>query len=140
MDAQCSLYGKEKYENQPDLYMNLEKIKRSQNLDRRVTWREVLEKVFGFIDGFKNKDDLLEDECDKFISIYKPEPEVVPYVKNFIKAYTADARFREIIDTKTFPQLNFYAGFSVSDYQNLKEYKDILPTYIKENINLNTYM
>ena len=131
---------KEKYENQPDLYMNLEKIKRSQNLDRRVTWREVLEKVFGFIDGFKNKDDLLEDECDKFISIYKPEPEVVPYVKNFIKAYTADARFREIIDTKTFPQLNFYAGFSVSDYQNLKEYKDILPTYIKENINLNTYM
>lgn len=57
---------KEKYENQPDLYMNLEKIKRSQNLDRRVTWREVLEKVFGFIDGFKNKDDLLEDECDKF--------------------------------------------------------------------------
>ena len=46
--------------------MNLEKIKRSQNLDRRVTWREVLEKVFGFIDGFKNKDDLLEDECDKF--------------------------------------------------------------------------
>lgn len=131
---------KEKYENQPDLYMNLEKIKRSQNLDRRVTWREVLEKVFGFIDGFKNKDDLLEDECDKFISIYKPEPEFVPYIKNFIKAYTADSRFREIIDTKTFPQLHFYAGFSLSDYQNLKEYKDILPTYIKENINLNTYM
>ena len=131
---------KEKYENQPDLYMNLEKIKKSQNLDRRVTWREVLEKIFGFIDGFKNKDDLLEDECDKFISIYKPEPETVPYIKNFIKAYTADSRFREIIDTKTFPQLNFYAGFSVQDYLNLKDYKDILPTYIKENINLNTYM
>lgn len=131
---------KEKYENQPDLYMNLEKIKKSQNLDRRVTWREVLEKIFGFIDGFKNKDDLLEDECDKFISIYKPAPETVPYVKNFIKAYTADSKFREIIDTKTFPQLNFYAGFSVQDYLNLKDYKDILPTYIKENINLNTYM
>ena len=131
---------KEKYENQPDLYMNLEKIKKSQNLDRRVTWREVLEKIFGFIDGFKNKDDLLEDECDKFISIYKPEPEAVPYIKNFIKAYTADSRFREIIDTKTFPQLHFYAGFSVQDYLNLKDYKDILPTYIKENINLNTYM
>ena len=131
---------KEKYENQPDLYMNLEKIKKSQNLDRRVTWREVLEKIFGFIDGFKNKDDLLEDECDKFISIYKPEPETVPYIKNFIKAYTADSRFREIIDTKTFPQLNFYAGFSVQDYLNLKDYKDILPTYIKENINLNIYM
>lgn len=131
---------KEKYENQPDLYMNLEKIKKSQNLDRRVTWREVLEKIFGFIDGFKNKDDLLEEECDKFISIYKPEPEIVIYIKNFIKAYTADSRFREIIDTKAFPQLHFYAGFSMQDYINLKDYKDILPTYIKENINLNTYM
>ena len=131
---------KEKYENQPDLYMNLEKIKRSQNLDRRVTWREVLEKVFGFIDGFKNKDDLLEDECDKFISIYKPEPEEVPYIKNFIKAYTEYSWFRDIIDKKEFQKLHMHAGFSVSDYQNLKEYKDILPTYIKENINLNTYM
>lgn len=131
---------KEKYENQPDLYMNLEKIKKSQNLDRRVTWREVLEKVFGFIDGFKNKDDLLEDECDKFISIYKPEPEEVPYIKNFIKAYTEYGWFRDIIDKKEFQKLHMHAGFSVSDYQNLKEYKDILPTYIKENINLNTYM
>ncbi len=131
---------KDKYENQPDLYMNLEKIKRSQNLDRRVTWREVLEKVFGFIDGFKNKDDLLEDECDKFISIYKPEPEEVPYIKNFIKAYTEYSWFRDIIDKKEFQKLHMHAGFSVSDYQNLKEYKDILPTYIKENINLNTYM
>lgn len=131
---------KEKYENQPDLYMNLEKIKRSQNLDRRVTWREVLEKVFGFIDGFKNKDDLLEDECDKFISIYKPEPEEVPYIKNFIKAYTEYSWFRDIIDKKEFQKLHMHAGFSVSDYQNLKEYKAILPTYIKENINLNTYM
>ena len=131
---------KEKYENQPDLYMNLEKIKKSQNLDRRVTWREVLEKVFGFIDGFKNKNDLLEDECDKFISIYKPEPEVVIYIKNFIKAYTEYSWFREIIDNKEFLKLNMHAGFSSSDYLNLKEYKDILPTYIKENINLNTYM
>lgn len=131
---------KEKYENQPDLYMNLEKIKKSQNLDRRVTWREVLEKVFGFIDGFKNKDDLLEDECDKFISIYKPEPEELPFIKNFIKAYTEYSWFRDIIDKKEFQKLHMHAGFSVSDYQNLKEYKDILPTYIKENINLNTYM
>lgn len=131
---------KEKYENQPDLYMNLEKIKKSQNLDRRVTWREVLEKIFGFIDGFKSRDELLEEECDKFISIHKPEPEQVPYIRNFIHAYTTDARFREIIDTKTFPQLNFYSGFSISDYKNLKDFKDILPTYIIENINLNTYM
>ncbi len=80
------------------------------------------------------------NECDKFISIYKPEPNVVIYIKNFIKAYTEYSWFREIIDNKEFLKLNMHAGFSSSDYLNLKEYKDILPTYIKENINLNTYM
>ena len=131
---------KEKYENKPNLYINLEKIRNSQNLDRRVTWREVLEKVFGLIDVFKNKEELLNDECDNFISIFKPDAIYVPYIKNFIKSYTADSHFREIIDTKSFAELNFYPGFSVEDYKNLNGFKDILPTYIKENINLNTYM
>ena len=131
---------KERFENKPQLYINLEKIKQSQNLDRRVSWKEVLEKIFGLIDVFKNKNELLEDECDKFISIYKPEAQYVPYVKKFIQAYSTDNNFREIIDKKEFSHLNFYAGFSFGDYKNLNGFREVLPTYIKENINLNTFM
>lgn len=131
---------KERFENKPQLYINLEKIKESENLDRRVSWREVLERVFGLIDVFKNKDELLEDECDKFISIYKPEAKYVPYVKKFIQAYTTDGKFRDIIDKKEFSNLNFYSGFSLSDYKNMNGFKEMLPNYIKENINLNTFM
>ena len=51
---------REKYENKPQLYLTLEKIRKSENLDRRLTWREFLERVFGFIPGFKSKNEKLE--------------------------------------------------------------------------------
>ncbi len=132
---------KQKYENQPQLYMNLEKIKKTQKLDRNVTWREVLEYVFNILPKFKSKDELLEDECAKFISIYKPDAEQVPYIKNFIKAYVTDASFRDIIDNNRIIMLHTdYVGFSVNDYKKIKGYETILPTYIKENINMNLFM
>lgn len=132
---------KQKYENQPQLYMNLEKIKKTQKLDRNITWREVLEYVFNILPKFKSKDELLDDECDKFISIYKPNAEQVPYIKNFIKAYITDASFREIVDNSQIVKLDTnYVGFSVLDYRKIKGYENILPIYIKENVNMNLFM
>lgn len=131
---------KEKYENKPNLFVNLEKLKKSENLDRRLTWKEVLQRAFGFIHRFKSKDELLEDECDKYISIYKPDAEHIPYIKNFIKAYATDTNFRNIIDFKKYQELNFYAGFTIEDYKKLNGYKEGLPEYIKDNIVLNKFM
>ena len=132
---------KQKYENKPNLYMNLEKIKRTQNLDRNLTWREVLEYIFNLLPKFKSRNELLEDECDRFLSIYHPEAEQVPYIKNFIKAYATDSEFREIIDRNSIIRLNTdYTGFSVNDYRNIQGYEKILPTYIKENVNMNLFM
>lgn len=131
---------KEKYEDKPNLYVTLDKLKKAENLDRRLTWREVLQRAFGFIPRFKPKDELLEDECDKFISIYKPDAEYVPYIKNFIKAYVEDRDFQNIIEFKRFQDLNFYAGFTMEDYKHLNGYREQLPEYIKDNIVLNKYM
>lgn len=131
---------KEKYENKPNLFITLDKLRKSENLDRRLTWIEVLQRAFGFIKRFKNQDELLEDECDKYISIYKPDAEHVPYIKNFIKAYSTDSNFRNIIEGKRFAELNFYQGFTMQDYRNLNGYRASLPEYIKDNIVLNKYM
>lgn len=130
---------KEKYENKPDLYLNLDKIKQAEKLDRKLSWREVLERTFGFIKSFKNSNDLLEDECDKFINIHKPDPKYVPFIKNFIKSYSTSADFRNIIDNKKLQELNFNAGFTFEDYKKLNGYRDILPEYIKDNINMKIY-
>jgi type I restriction enzyme R subunit len=93
-----------KYEDKPQLFLNLEKIRKSENLDRRISWREFLERAFGLIDVFKSKDEKLEEECEKFISIYKPESKYVPHIKNYLKAYATDPEIREIVETKEFKE------------------------------------
>lgn len=131
---------RERYEDKPELYLNLEKIRKSENLDRRLSWREFLERIFGLIDIFKSKDDKLEEECEKFISVCKPESKYVPYIKNYLKAYVSDEQFRAIINNKDFSQLNFYAGFSLAEFKALNGWKDKVPEYVKDYIPVNTFM
>ena len=131
---------RKKYENKPKLFLNLDKIRKSENLDRRLSWREFLERIFGRIDRFKDKDELLEEECEKFISIYKPESKYVPYIKNYLKAYVTDEKFREIINKKHFAELNVYAGFSMSEFKALNGWRDIVPEYVKDYVPINQFM
>jgi len=132
-------FFEDKYENKPELYLNLEKIRKSENLDRRLTWREFLERIFGFITGFKSKDEKLEEECEKFISIYKPESKYVPYIKNYLKAYVADEQFRQIINKKHYGELDFYPAFTKDEFRALNGWRDIVPEYAKDYIPFNTY-
>jgi len=129
---------RDKYENKPKLFLNLEKIRRSENLDRRISWREVLERIFGFIEKFKDKDELLEEECEKFISIYKPDSKYVVHIKNFMKAYVADEYFRNEINNFRFPRT--YAGFTMNEYRALNGWREIVPEYVKDYVSVNKFM
>jgi len=131
---------RDKYEDKPELYLNLEKIRKSENLDRRLSWREVLERVFGLIEAFKSKDEKLEEEVEKFILIYKPESKYVPYIRNYLKAYVADEQFREIINSKHFAELNVYPGFTMQEFQALNGWRDTVPEYVKDYVPVNQYM
>lgn len=129
---------REKYEDKPKLYLNLDKIRKSENLDRRVSWREFLERAFGLISRFQSKDEKLEEECDKFISIHKPESKYVPFIKNYLKAYVSDEYFRNEINSQRFPR--DYAGFTMQEYMALNGWRKTIPEYIKDYIPLNTYI
>jgi len=131
---------RDKYEDKPQLFLNLEKIRKSENLDRRISWREFLERIFGFINKFKNKNELLEEECEKFISIYKPESKYVPYIKNYLKAYVTDEKFRDIINNKHFADLNVYAGFGMSEFKALNGWRETVPEYVKDYVPVNQFM
>ena len=131
---------RDKYEDKPELYLNLEKIRKSENVDRRISWREFLERVFGLIDGFKSKDEKLEEEVGKFISIYKPESKYVPYVRNYLKAYVADEKFRDIINNKHFAELNVYPGFGMQEFKALNGWRETVPEYVKDYVSVNQYM
>ncbi|MBN1325041.1 MAG: DEAD/DEAH box helicase family protein [Alphaproteobacteria bacterium] len=133
---------RDRYENKPKLYPTLETIKKANKLDRHIGWREVLENVFGFLPKFKTKREMLEEESDKYVSIAKPNAEIVPIIKNFIELYLTDNRFREIIDKKDFPMLDTeIPGFSMADIKEMGiiQMNDLL-NYIKDAIILNDYM
>ncbi len=131
---------RKKYENKPNLYLNLEKIRKSENLDRRVTWKELLERAFGFINKFKSRDEKLNEEFEKFVLIHKPDNKYISYIKNYIKAYITDERFRQIINNKRFAELNVYPGFSMEEFKALNGWREKIPNYIKDYVPLNTYI
>lgn len=131
---------REKYENKPNLFLTLEKIKASENVDRRLSWREVLERVFGLIDKFQTKDEKLNEEVDKFIELYHPSSENIVNIRNYMKTYILDEQFRAIINAKEYSELNAYAGFGIKEFKTLGNYRDKIPEYIKNYVSLNQFM
>jgi len=144
MIAQKDIEAIEKYILQnifdkPEDYFNLEKLRNAVKIDRRLTLQEIIEKLCGFITYFKSKDEILEDEFEKFDSRYLPDEKYFFYAKNYFKFYIIDNEFRDIIENKKFPLLNTNPNGDV--YRKLPpELRTLIPEYIKDNISLNQFM
>jgi len=127
--------------DKPEEYYTLEKLRRAASVDRRLTLREILEKVFGLIPHFKSKDELLEEEFAKFVADRKPEEaEAIPAIKTFFKAYVTSDRVRHIIETKQFTDLATNPAFSTRDFKAVPQrYRIVIPEYIKDYVPLNQF-
>ena len=125
--------------DKPEEYYNLAKLRSSMKVDRRLTLREIIEKMLGYIPYFKSKDELLEDEFDKFDTRYMPNEENFDYAKNFFKSYITDPDFREIIEQKKYALLNVNPNGIV--FKKLPaELRALIPEYIKDNVSINKFM
>jgi len=133
-------YIKSKIFEKPEDYFNLEKLRKSLRLDRRLSLREMLEKIFGRITAFKTKDELLDEEVAKFISIYEPESHEVPLLTNFIKAYITDNEVRDIIESKEFGRFSTNSQISMEDFKELEKWREKIPEYVKDYVSLNKFM
>jgi len=128
--------------DKPEDFFTLEKLRYSLQLDRRISLREIVEKAFGLIPGFKSKDELLNSEFDKFISIFKPSTtDNIPALKYYFKAYITDNRLRDIIDSRDYVELNTYPSFGMRDFRAVKDnWRTVIPEYIKDYVVLNKFM
>lgn len=131
---------RERYENKPEDFVTLEKLMRNERMDRRLTWKEVLQRAFGLIDVFKPKDALLEEEFQKFVAIHKPENKYVLLVKNYLKAYITDDEIRKIVSSGEFARLATNPKLSLADYKALNGWREIVPEYVKDYVTINTYL
>ena len=132
--------------DKPEEYFNLDKLRRAAGVDRRLSLREILEKVFGFISRFKSKDELLEDEFDKFLLDLSPEElaqqaDAIVVLRNYFKAYATDSHLRDIIEHKRFSELNVNPSFSMADFRAVpRAWRERIPEYIKDYLSLNQFL
>lgn len=125
----------------PEEPYSLAKLRQAAAIDRRITLREILEKVFGLIPRFKTKDEILEEEFAKFVADYKPtEVTSLPAMKRYFKAYATSDKFRSIINDKDYGRLTTNPSFTTRDFRAVPElYRDVIPDYIKDYVPLNTF-
>jgi len=135
-------YLKKNVLDKPEEYYTIEKLRKAAGVDRRLQLREIIEKALGIIPKFKTKDEMLEEEFQKFISDRKPDDHntIVP-MKYFFKAYTINTAIRHIIDNGRYAELYVNPTFNMTDYEAVpKEWREVIPEYIKDYVPLNQFM
>jgi len=127
--------------DKPEEYYTLEKLRKAAAVDRRLTLREILEKIFGLIPRFKSKDELLEEEFSKFVADTKPdEAGAISAIKTFFKAYVTSDQVRHIIESRDFTDLATNPVFSTRDFRSVpKKYRTLVPEYVKDYVSLNQF-
>ncbi len=127
--------------DKPNEYYTLDKLRKAAAVDRRLTLREILEKVFGLIPRFKSKDELLEEEFAKFVADRKPEEAAaIPAIKTYFKAYVTSDQIRHIIESRDFTDLATNPFFSTRDFKAVPaKYRTLIPDYVKDYVSLNQF-
>ncbi|MFO0793753.1 MAG: DEAD/DEAH box helicase family protein [Candidatus Brocadiaceae bacterium] len=125
--------------DKPEEFFNLEKLRKAVHVDRRLSLREIVEKIFGFIPYFKSKNELLDDEFDKFDTRYMPSEELFNHAKNVFKSYILDPEFRQIVESRNYALLNIYPNGEA--FKKLTpELRKTIVEYIKDYVPLNKFV
>lgn len=130
---------KEKIFNKPEDYFTLERIRQGYKADRHISLWEILDKIFGRIPRFKSKDELAQEEFDKFLVNSDISSELYYEAREFFRNYLIDENFRIAVNQKHF---NEYAGnpAMLEVFQKLgKNRISQIPEYIKDNVKLNIF-
>lgn len=125
-------YAKTQIFDKPKHFLNLDKIRKVFNVDRQITVKEFLQVAFGDRDTFEMKDELLESEWQKFMEVNPVDQEHYAPVKMFFKAYVTDEKVREIVASRQTGRFNTESSFQFDEYQQLNQYKTVVPQYIRD--------
>ncbi len=128
--------------DKPNDYLNLDKLRRGIDTDRRVDLPEILQVIFGIQPRHKTTDEVLFDEAGKYLQIHQiSEPHVAKAVGNYFKAYCTSGAVRDILDSKRFAELATTPAFTRQDLLALPPLdRERLPNYIKDYVPLNQFL
>jgi len=126
----------------PEEHYTLDKLQKSYKVDRKISVREIIEKVFGIIPKFKSKDELLESEFQKFVSIHPPKgDENISALRLFFKAYIVDEKVKDIVHHKQFQEFYSLPSISMEDYKSVpKDYRNLIPYYVDHYVSRDKFV
>lgn len=125
--------------DKPNNFYTLEKLRKAINLDRRLTVKELLLHAFNQLEHIKSKEEIIEEEFDRFDSKYMPEQEEFNAIKQFFSAYLTDENIRNILDAKQFAKLNTIPNGQIVRGVSEK-YRALIPEYIKNHVQFNRFL
>lgn len=126
--------------DKPDEYINLDKLRRSINIDRKISLREILDKVFGFITGFKNKKELIEDEFDQFKQTCQIPTEKYYDIRNFFEVYLTDKYVRRVFEDRNPQLLADCPTFTMGDLKTLGTANaKMVINYVEDHVNVSRF-
>ena len=121
--------------DKPQEFYTLDKLKKSLELDRKLTVSELLLYAFDHIDKIKTRKECIEEEFEKFDDKFNPSEDNFYDTKQFFESYILDKDYRDIIDSKRFAELNVHP--SGQAFKNIpQEFREQIPLYVKENVDM----
>ena len=128
-------YLEENILDKPEEFFTLEKLRKSLELDRKLSVSELLLHAFGHIDRIKSKNECLEEDFEKLDEELNPSDDHFQDAKEVFESYVIDPEYREIVDKGRFVELNVHP--SGQAFKNLPEkLQEMIPQFIKEKVNL----
>jgi len=140
--AAAQRYIEDTYLNKPAENYTWDKLRRATGVDRRVTVREMLDKIFGAIPSFKNKKELVNDEFDGYLLTCGIPAGDYHEVRRFFETYLTDKDVRRAIEDKKFQLLGTQIpSYTFSDLKRLGAANmNSVIGYINDNVNLSRFM
>ena len=140
--AAAQRYIEDTYLHKPAEFYTWEKLRRATGTDRRVTVREMLDKIFGVISSFKSKKELVSDEFDAFLLTCGVAVEDYYEVRRFFETYLTDKEVRRAIEDKKYQLLGTQIpSYTFSDLKRLGVANmNNVVGYVNDNVNLSRFM
>ena len=135
-------YIEETYLEKPVDYFTWDKLRRATGVDRRVTVREMLDKIFGAIPWFKSKKELVNDEFDSYMLTCDIPARDYHEIRRFFETYLTDKDVRRAIEDKKFQLLGTQIpSYTFSELKRLGiANMNSVIGYINDNVNLSRFM
>lgn len=140
--AAAQRYIEDTYLNRPAEYYTWDKLRCATGIDRRVTVKEMMDKIFGVIPAFKSKQELVNDEFDGYMLTCGVAPGDYYDVRRFFETYLRDKEVRRAIEDEKYQLLGTQIpSYTFSDLKKLggQNMRRVVG-YVNDNVNLSRFM